>query len=959
MKLSNRATSVWAKSSGNDEWLPLCQHMLDALHVGELLFDRWLARSVKDRWARGPLSARDLRVVVRFLCAAHDIGKAAPVFLAQHEPLAQRARDAGLPCHSMPELRDDRRELPHSLVGQHVLHEWLVSRGQARGAARRLASVVGAHHGRPASAPQLKQPGRRSLAMGAPGTGWPEVRAELLDWLSALTGLDRVLEHAPLPEVPLPMLVEMSGFVIVADWLASNTRLFPLRSRASAGDPEPDMGPRTTFAWGEIAMPPAWEPEPVSTDAGTIFRERFFPDTPAARPYPVQKAAFDTAQHDDVGMMFIETDTGAGKTEAALAAAEVLAARHGSQGILIALPTQATTNAMFSRVADWLARLPQLPPEIGTWAITLGHGKSMLNAQYAEMAKQFADFDRLHPPTELLSTVHEEAEADEVKPELCNAVVHQWFLGAKRRLLANFTVVTIDQLLMAALQRKHLMLAHVALSGKVVVIDEAHASDHHMEVFLDAVLSWLGAYRVPVIVLSATLTAARRRAMMRAYAPHRAAEVDALTFDPSDYPLVTVVPLDDGPVTAQVVPDRSRLRELTWSWHPTELDTLVASVMQSLQGQGCALVVRNTVADAQQTAAALAERGLPVKLSHAGFLAADRAANDDELQFLFGKEREGQRPDLAVVVATQVVEQSLDIDFDVLFTDIAPMDLLIQRMGRLHRHARVRPPHLAHARVHVLADTQPDGPPRPSDGSRAVYGEHLLLRTMATLASHGFDLRFPEQTSPLVSQALGVDPVGPASWQNALASARTVFDQHVHRQRTKATTWCVRPWSGSADRREHLGDWLQTTTDYTEIQMGATVRDTLPSLEVIVIPLTVDGTAAIRPPWVSSYPLSPEVIDTSTLPSDELAREIGTWTVRLPARMTYGDALAHTIEAIDTIPHTRRWLLRRHPLLKGELLLPMRQTHEGSTELTTHLKVGQRDFELHYSPDRGLEVSAP
>lgn len=750
------------------------------------------------------------------------------------------------------------------------------------------------------------------------------------------------------------MLVEISGFVIVADWLASNTRLFPLRSRDSDGQPETDMGPRTEFAWGEIAMPPPWEPAAVTGDAAAFYQQRFFPDKPTRRPYPVQETAFEVAGSQDIAMMFIETDTGAGKTEAALAAAEAIAARRGAQGVLVALPTQATTNAMFNRVADWLSRLPQPPADVAAWALTLGHGKSMLHARYADLAKHVAEFDREPPSIDEMSTVYEEGDDE---PRLCNAVVHQWFLGAKRRLLANFSVVTIDQLLMAALQRRHLMLTHVALSGKVVVIDEAHASDHHMEVFLDSALSWLGAYQAPVIVLSATLTAARRRAMMRAYAPHRSAEIDALTFDPHDYPLVTVLPRDGSPITAQVIPDRSRIRDLTWSWHPTAMDELVASVTSTLNGRGCALVVRNTVADAQRTAAALAEAGLPVTLSHAAFLAADRAANDAELRSLFGDDPDGERPLLAVVVSTQVVEQSLDVDFDVLFTDIAPMDLLIQRMGRLHRHARFRPEHLRHPHVHVLADRDDDAPPRPTGGSVAVYGSHLLLRTMATLDEHGHALRFPDDTSPLVARALGDDAVGPAAWQDALAAARTEFDRCWAAQRAKAKLWCVHPWEGDSDARTHLGEWLTTSGEYTEIQVGAAVRDTQPSVEVLVIPTTPDGDAAIRPPWMAADPQSAEVIDTSSLPGDELAREIGSWSVRLPLAMTRPNTIERTICVIAELPETKRWLLRRHSLLKEALLLPMRQTHEGSTTLTTHLKVEQQSYDLRYSPEHGLEVT--
>lgn len=960
MTLSERATSIWAKSQGTQEWLPLCQHMLDTLHVAAGLYDHWLSRSVRTRWETGTLRPDALRATALFVAAAHDIGKAAPAFVAQHESLAQRVRAAGLPCHTMAEIRDDRRELPHSLIGQVAAETWLRERQVDATAGRALASVIGGHHGRPANASQLRQPRRRPHGVGAPGSGWPEARSELLDWVAGLSGFDAVLGAEELPTLPLPLLVEISGFVIVADWLASNTRLHPLRPQASDGLPQSDRDGRAGFAWHEAAMPPPWEPALVTDPAVAFFADRFFRTLPDARPNPVQEAVFEAALTEDIGMVFVETTTGAGKTEAALAAAEIMAARDGSQGILVALPTQATSNAMFERVADWLEHLPQPPVEVGAWALTLGHGKSMLQPRYAKLARQFAEFDRRHPSTGTFAPLHEdEGGGDSAPPDLCNAVVHHWFLGAKRRLLANFTVVTIDQLLMMALQRKHLMLAHIALSGKVIVIDEAHASDEHMQVYLDSALSWLGAYGAPVIVLSATLTPERRRAMMRSYAPHRSDEIEGLSWRPDDYPLLTILPRGTASITSHVVPDRSRVRDITWSWHPTDFDTLTRTVAATLASRGCAVVIRNTVADAQRTAAALAEVGLPVKLTHAGFLAVDRAANDAELRTLFGNDPDGTRPTTAVVVSTQVVEQSLDVDFDVLFTDVAPMDLLIQRMGRLHRHVRARPHHLETARAFLLADTSADGPPAASDGSVAVYGQHLLLRTMAMLNEHGESIRFPDDIAPLVNRALSDEPIGPPAWQDAMATARAAHAETAAASARKAAQWCVRPWAGANDRRTDLGTWLATTNDYTEIQMGATVRDTQPTIEVLVLPTTPDGMAVIRPPWMSADPLAVDVIDTSSLPSDDVAREIATWSVRLPTRMSYPSLIDQMIAAIDAIPETKRWLLRRHPLLKGELLLPMRQTHEGSTTVTAHLQVEQRLFDLRYSPDRGLEVTSP
>lgn len=887
-----------------------------------------------------------MRTIALFLAATHDVGKAAPAFVAQSEPLAQLARDAGLTCHTIQELRDDRKELPHSLIGQHTATRWLQEKGVNEDAAQALASVIGAHHGRPVKhAPRLHT--KRPNGMGR--DAWEKVRFDLLDWQARETGFAELLCTGGPLAVSLPTLIEITGFVIVADWLASNTSLFPLRPRGRDGELETDMAFRTAVAWDEIAMPPPWHPPRDESPAPDFFRARFSWE-PTVTPHAMQTAVLEAARTVDIGLMLIETETGGGKTEAALAAAETIASRRGSQGIVIALPTQATTNAMFSRVARWIADLPEPPAEVGAWALTLGHGKSRLNPEFAALDEAVKEFERRLARTENHAPIFEDWET----PTLCNAVVHQWFLGAKRRLLSNFAVVTIDQVLRAALQRKHLMLDHLALGSKVVIIDEAHASDDFMNVYLDSALSWLGAYDVPVILLSATLTTERRRRFLAAYRPTRVVESEALEFRKDDYPLLTVLPRSNAPITTTVVTENKPGRSVRWSWHPTDVDRIVASVHDDLVDGGCALVVRNTVKDAQATAAALEAAGIPMLLTHAGFLAVDRARNDEELRYLFGKDG-AERPDRIAVVSTQVVEQSLDVDFDVLYTDLAPADLLLQRIGRLHRHARVRRPQHAEARLAILADVSAqDDLPAATAGSVAVYGSHMLLRTAATLVEHGTTIRIPDDVACLVERALGSGPVGREAWQAALREAKETHERKVEKQREKAAMWCLAPWDPHGDPRTALGEWLATSPDSTEIAMGIAVRDTDPTLEAIVVPLAPLG-SAVRPPWLTENPRQVETLDTSTRPSDDLAREIAGWAVRLPTAMTRWD-LDDVVTALDRDPATRRWAWRQHPLLKGELFLPMDQLEEGSTTLVTELTAGRKHYRLTYSPTHGLEV---
>lgn len=952
--LSRPTRSVWAKTGGHTHWLPLHQHMKDSVHIAERLLSFWLSEQVLQRWEKQGCSRDQMQISATFLAGVHDLGKAAPAFVAQSELLAKTARDAGLPCRSLDELKDDRKNLPHSLISQWELNSWLCELGVEKKAAMRWSSTVGAHHGKPQPRGNFKHPEMYPNGMGGPA--WTAVRRELLEFIADATGFRKLVINDGLPPISLPIAIELAGLIIVTDWIASNTRYFPLHELGYDPDETPQ---RAEFGWDELAMPAPWQPPPSDEDIDSLFRHRFnWPDD--ATPYPLQRVAAEAARRGEVGMLFIESTTGSGKTEAALIAAEIIAAQRGSQGLLVALPTQATTNAMFHRLAAWVSNQPKPPNEVAAWALSLGHGKSRLNPEFAALIAQVEAFEKALPNTLMSSMIYESDDGTPTTSEVpCNAVAHTWFLGAKRRMLANFSAVTIDQLLMASLQRRHLMLAHIALSGKVVIIDEAHASDEYMNVYLDSTLSWLGAYEVPVIVLSATLTKARRQAMMCAYAPDRKLEIDALNTDPTDYPLVTVLPSTQAaPIAVHGAPDTSHPRSVRWQWHSPEPRAIVETLSRLLEGGGCALVIRNTVSDAQETAKALAEAEIaPVLINHAGFLAVDRAANDVELEALFGKRSE-ERPDKAIVCATQVVEQSLDIDFDVLITDLAPMDLLIQRLGRMHRHRRNRPTLLSAPQVMIVANVDHTRC-EPTTGSVAVYGRHLLVRTAATLLGHGPTISLPDDIAPLVSTALGSSEVGPPSWHEELQEASAEHTKLIIELEDKAKNWCIEPWRDITDKRYHLGNWMKTQSNMSpnalevmEIQMGATVRDSEPTLEVIIIPMTPDGLSAIHPPWIRD-----EILDVTVWPDDSLAREIASWSLRLPSRLTRYriDAL---IECISGDPQTKRWPLRQHSLLRGELLLPMKQQEEGETQLFTQINVGKKDFFLTYSPETGLEVTS-
>ncbi|SDB89702.1 CRISPR-associated helicase, Cas3 family [Raineyella antarctica] len=974
--LAEATRTAWAKSSSDRQtWLPLTQHLADTSDIAGRLFDHWLAHAVKEQWGVCfPGGVDDARLAFTWLAGLHDLGKMSPAFAVQVDYLAEPMRQAGLDCGTRADMAE-RKLAPHAAVSNFYLFDWLkTEHGWDHATARQVASVLGAHHGKVAD-PIILGAVKTHQRLAGKGP-WQEARAELATWMTFRSGASvRMGDWAHL-RIPVPVLVGMSGLLIVADWVASSEAYFPYRQVGDVSPPfqRSDQSDRVEDALAELAFPRPWSPTIPTLSAQAFYRQRF--DWPqGSSPTDVQRHVYDLAQGRDVGLLVVETTTGSGKTEAALAAAEVIAARLGLSGLYFALPTQATSDGMFDRVSQWLLDLPEPPEDVPAWSLTLAHGKASLNPRYRALMERVDEFDRarldqLDPeqvydhdedaPREGADASEGSSPSGEETGGLSNAVAHQWFRGRKRRLLASFAVGTIDQVLMAGLQSKHLMLRHLGLMGKVVIIDEAHASDAYMDVYLDRVLEWLGAYGVPVIVLSATLPALRRRAMVEAYVGRRPAPpkvaraIEAMATD-ERYPLITAVDRDLEQVSCEEISHQGPSRRVTWNWGSTDLKELVATVEQESAGGGCILIIRNTVGDAQRTAEALGQAGLgPITLNHSRFMAYDRMQKDVGLRSLFGPT--GARPDRHVVVATQVAEQSLDVDFDLLITDLAPIDLLFQRLGRLHRHQRERRPEgLSTPRCIVLADEPRggEGVRRGSSGSERIYGAHLLLRTAAVLDGTGPDLAVPDMVSPLVQRVFGTSPVGPPEAQGLMATALEKHRGRLEAQRHRAQPFLLDSWNPRKQNAD-LSTWMTLPgSDGTERRGQAMVRDTEPTLEVIVVPTDPSGSTAIQPPWV----VEDSVVDVRSIPDDATARAIAGWTVRLPPMMTSNpDQLDELIRWLQEQPDVRRWEWHRHPLLRGELFLPMR-LQEGGQMLATSIPSSNIQWLLQYSPDTGLEVT--
>lgn len=922
---SSAARSLWAKTGEEPEdWLSLPRHLEDAAAVARLLWERWLAPGVRDR-----LDAElDLRGeganLLAWLAGVHDVGKAAPSFQSQlmargdRTSFADRVIDAGLPLRG-PALARDR--YPHSAGSACAVKRWLPSAvpGASKKVTERLASVVGAHHGLPSRIGMEK---RAALDSGGP---WRAVQDELLVGITYLTGAEGVIRRLPVETELRHHLMLLSGLVVMGDWIASNQDLFPLNVPHDASSER-----RAGRAWMDLDLGEPWATQPLPEDAGSAYAVRFA--WPGGRtPWPVQADALRVARgFTGPGLLCIEAPMGVGKTEAALAAAEELARTTGRTGVFVAAPTMATSDALYTRVAAWAERagMPGRPA-----SLFLAHSKATLNEDARSLPRRGLG----------VRSVAVDAPGDHE-----SVVAHQWLTGRKKGLLSSIAVGTVDQVLLMALQAKHSMLRHLALASKVVVIDECHAYDTYMGRYLQRALHWLGAYGVPVVLLSATLPPGIRGELVRAYragltaTPAQSTEVP----DTADaYPVLTAATAEGVTATTS---ERSG-RELRLDVQPMsdEDDDLAAAMSRVQHEGGCLLVVCNTVARAQHAyRLARVLVGSDARLVHARFIASDRVTKERELLHDLGPRaaRGAGRPPRRIVVATQVVEQSLDLDFDAMVTDVAPVDLVLQRAGRVHRHTRPvgdRPAWARVPRVHVRGAQSwgsDDGAPEFEPSQVLVYARATLLASTAALGLHtgGASVSIPSDIPRLVREVYSAAPPIPAPWADTWERAAAELDARTADQRSRAATFLL-DTPRSAERFGAL--WAIDSRDVDsaggEARGLAQVRDSSPTIEVLLTRSANGGYTLL------DGGADAPVVSTGQVPPWPTAQHIAASSVRLPHRFSQPwlfDAALDQLEAETDLA----W--QQSPSLRGQLQLMV--DAEGRATVAGH--------RLRYDAELGL-----
>ncbi|MHB8194443.1 MAG: CRISPR-associated helicase Cas3' [Bellilinea sp.] len=709
--------TLWAKTNKNDDWHPLLFHMVDAGNVALTLWQHYLPSSTRDRFSRLlRMDSDQAGRLLAFWASLHDMGKASPAFQAKSWKRKKDLTARGIP------FPDNLSPKPHGLITTWALFSLLPSH------LRPVGRVLSGHHGNLSNGNEIMDAGRFDQ-LGRERL-WEDMRSQIFEELQRVFSPPSIDSLPDNPVEQNSLLLLLLGLVVASDWVASDDSRF--------GFTPPDIElveyvkKSKDTAWltvQELGFT-GWQADGQFGTFPTLFDHRKI-----SKPNAIQQKVMDvTSEVLPPSLVILEAPTGTGKTEAALYLADRWLQTSKGRGIYIAMPTTATSNQMFSRTREFLKH--RYPESLVN--LQLVHGQAFLDDAY--LALQLAQI----------------GEDDEG-----HVAALKWFTASKKALLAPFGVGTVDQTFLSVLQSRFFFLRLFGLEGKIIIFDEVHAYDTYMSELFFRLLGWLRAVGTSVIILSATLPDSSRRRLVSAYSGDNN---EKPVGDIPPYPRLTIQTAAGTSVHTLPIPTKIS-RQVRLYWIGKAEEDIVQYLSAELSDGGCGAIICNTVARAQQVYLAVKAAAIvpddECVLFHSRFPYIWR--NNIEERVLARFSRDGPRPVKSIVVATQVIEQSLDLDFDLIITDLAPVDLLIQRAGRLHRHAgRQRPASLT---TPTMALTRPDETREgiPDFGpDRFVYESYILDRTFILLRDRSV-LALPEDTSELIEGLYGESPLPEAS----------------------------------------------------------------------------------------------------------------------------------------------------------------------------------------------------
>ena len=723
---------LWAKSARGTgrpvtAYRPLRYHLIDAACVAEVLWDKCIPIGRRRFFAeRAGMSLDDLKRVAVVAAGLHDVGKCNPRFQFKH--LESPRNLFGIP-NCIREFKGENGEPNHAfasgLTAVHAKHDM----------GTMFADILRGHHGR-------YQQSYDSFPhwLDEVEPGWIEARHALAAEIFSIWGKPET------QSLPPEVAIWLSGLVVACDWIASTVSVYPpendFQSNTTVLDAERYLiksrvlATRVTKEMGWLAVP-----GPVRDIS---FNEAFSNESGGLSPNLGQQAIFDALGDAKApSITLVEYPTGYGKSEVALEVAARIGRAQDSPGMYFALPTRASSDPMYKRTRTWLERIHF---NQGPLNLQLLHGTAAISKTLESMVVK--KFNEDHGTIE--ESLFVAGGEDQDEGDCCEAdgpMIAAWFGRSKRGMLAPYAVGTVDQLLIAGLSARHTPLRLFGLGCKsTIVVDEVHAYDRYMTEILKVVLGWLGRMGVSVVLLSATLTESLGRELVGSWLGR---DVDDTLW--ADYPRFTHARMGEcATVVNTHVPLESE-RTIAIQKHPSIESELgrreFCSIIPRLKSEGGRyVVICNTVRSAQELYTEIRNTGLleesELELYHARLIERNRQAVHERIESRCAKNM--PRDGLMVVIATQVLEASIDVDFDELWSEIAPFEALVQRAGRMHRHtANSRPPSAKTPTLNICGLER--------KGGFVPYPDYAVLRTIEILESRN-QIAVPTDIAPLIEE---------------------------------------------------------------------------------------------------------------------------------------------------------------------------------------------------------------
>lgn len=885
-RIWGKTDDLWGKYRHRGWWLPLYAHLLDAGYVAGKLYDHLpeLSRAALDAGAPDAAAARQRFIAI---CGLHDIGKATPEFLS--------TGNDGDTSFEKTRLVSELITFPKIVTrGRHEDATFFILQKLYGDRVRSCAFIAGAHHGFMPSSQmstngdftaddEMPEEGSSAWSNFGWNNGWGDVQREIAEYVLSTLGVSSEALALPVPHYVSSAYI---GLVMLVDRIASEAPFFPLWKDSASWTTS-----RAEGGWKKMSLHTMWGVPEADVSVDDLYALRFPETFPKHDAYPMQRAVVEASRSvSQPSLIVVESGMGSGKTEAGILSAETMCSRFGGSGMSFAMPTMSTADSALKRISGWAE---QTNSDV---VMHLGHGR-------AELSERYRSFLQSDEKVRASKTLFRKG------------------MG----LLATASASTVDQVAKMALRGYSSYPTSGMLSGKAVVFDEVHTYDEYTMLYVLRSIERLASAGSPVIILSATLNQARRERIIESYAQGALvrsgsqSKPSPVPAPPRAYPLITV--LDPGNDVEYIVPEGgSGEPEKTIHLHVHEDDSddlIIDLIRRRTPNGGCVGIIRSTVANAQGTYEAVSRSFGEdnVCLIHSRFTSQHRDEAITSIEGVVGRGK--KRPDPGewhITVSTQVIEQSLDFDFDYMISDIAPLDLILQRIGREWRHVEnndSRPVAETHFDViGSLVREQDFRVSMPTIDSKAgfIYSHYQLhvagefLRETPTIRT---PVDIPSATARMIEPLADEDP--------SVVRAHAIWKAQQKNSEKRAISFAIETSREAGHEGEHepLSDALCNWKN-TDAGTKSTIRDADGSVEGLLLTKKEDG-------WYTPDGQGPLRGDT---PEESLS--LGRCTIRLPfIRDYYGDDLASPDE----------W--RGNEILRGRKVILLRKGR---------VSVGGREF---------------